>query len=112
MGYSYSTIFWSVISAICGIVFYYFAKLAAKATTNTNTLVYLLCAAVTMPISLYSIYTLLTDKKNSIVFIALLIRGLNIGILQAMDVIAFGKEFKWKTVAGIILALLGAYLTD
>ena len=112
MGYSYSTILWSVISAICGIVFYYFVKLAAKATTNTNTIVYILCAAASMPISLYSIYTLLVDKKNSIVFIALLIRGLNIGILYAMDVIAFGKEFKWKTVGGILLALLGAYLTD
>ena len=29
-----------------------------------------------------------------------------------MDVIAFGKEFKWKAVAGIILALFGAYLTE
>ena len=109
MGYSYSTILWSVISAICGIVFYYFVKLAAKNPSHTY---YLLGAAATMPISLYSIYTLLVDKKNSIVFIALFIRGINIGLLYAMDVIAFGKEFKWKTVGGILLALLGAYLTD
>ena len=109
MVFSYSTILWSVISAICGIVFYYFVKLAAKNPSHTY---YLLGAAATMPISLYSIYTLLTDKKNSIVFIALFIRGLNIGILFAMDVIAFGKEFKWKAVAGIILAFFGAYLTE
>ena len=110
MAFSYTTLFWSVISALCGIVFYYYVKLAA--TSKTNNYLSFLAAAATMPISLYSIYTLLSDKKNSIVYVALLIRGLNIGLLYAMDVIAFGKEFKWKTMGGILLALLGAYLTE
>lgn len=110
MAFSYTTLFWSVISALCGIVFYYYVKLAA--TSKTNNYLYVLAAAATMPISLYSIYTLLSDKKNSIVFVALLIRGLNIGVLHLMDIFIFEGTFKWIKIVGILLALFGAYLTE
>ena len=64
MAISYTTLFWSTVSALCGIIFYYYVKLAA--TSKTNNYLSFLAAAATMPISLYSIYTIFIHDLRKI----------------------------------------------